>query len=294
MIGLKNANDYSQFHFGAGEASVIEMVSKIEDASDGAMVLIEELENGLHPLAVEKMVEYLFEVAKRKKCQVIFTTHSEYSLRLLPPPAIWACIDGNAYNGKLSIESLRALIGTVNKNCVIFVEDEFAKDLCEEMLRQLAGDAMHRIEVHKAGGFPHVVDVLKFHNDDPTVKRKAVALIDGDNPDTYDDNEFVFRLPEHTPESLVFGWIYQNIKDVAALVQQRCQCPSIKQDQIVELVCQVMIDTTDHHLYFSKLGELIGFQSEMIVRRGLCSIYVERNKQTLRTIIDGILSRFPV
>ena len=29
LVGLKKANDYSQFHFGAGEASVIEMVSKI-------------------------------------------------------------------------------------------------------------------------------------------------------------------------------------------------------------------------------------------------------------------------
>jgi len=109
LTGLKDANDYSQFHFGAGEASVIEMVTKLEGAEDGALVLIEEIENGLHPLATEKMVEYLFDVVKRKKCQVIFTTHSEYAIKTLPPQAIWACIDGVAYNGKLTIESLRAL-----------------------------------------------------------------------------------------------------------------------------------------------------------------------------------------
>ena len=136
LIGMKKLNDYSQFHFGAGEASIIEMVIKIEEAGDNALILIEEIENGLHPLATRKMVEYLFDVADRKNAQIIFTTHSEYALDVLPPKAIWGCIDGVAYQGKLTIESLRALTGTVQKDRAIFVEDEFAKDFCSEILRQ--------------------------------------------------------------------------------------------------------------------------------------------------------------
>jgi len=124
-----DVNDYSQFHFGAGEASIIDMVSKIEEGSENSLILIEEIENGLHPLATQKMVEYLIDVAKRKKSQVIFTSHSEYALNVLPPNAIWACIDGRAYQGKLSIESLRALTGNVQKDKAIFVEDDFARDL---------------------------------------------------------------------------------------------------------------------------------------------------------------------
>ncbi|MGZ8874789.1 MAG: AAA family ATPase [Halobacteriota archaeon] len=180
LTGIKRHNDYSQFHFGAGEASIIEMVTKLEGAQEEALVLIEEIENGLHPLATEKMVEYLFDVAKRKKCQVIFMTHSENAISKLPSEGIWACIDGRAYNGKLSIESLRALTGSVEKNKVIFVEDEFAKDFCEELLRQYASEVMEQIEVHKAGGYPHVVKVMKFHNQDPSNKSEAIALIDGD------------------------------------------------------------------------------------------------------------------
>jgi predicted ATPase len=96
LVGMRQANDYSQFHFGAGEASIIEMVSRIEGADDNSLILIEEIENGLHPLATRKMVEYLFDVAKRKKAQIVFTTHSESALDALPPKAIWACIDGNS------------------------------------------------------------------------------------------------------------------------------------------------------------------------------------------------------
>jgi hypothetical protein len=288
---MKRENDYSQFHFGAGEASVIEMVTKLEEAEEGALVLIEEIENGLHPLATEKMVEYLFDVAKRKKSQIIFTTHSENAIKNLPPQAIWACIDGIAYNGKLSIESLRALTGSVAKSKVIFVEDEFAKDFCEEMLRQLGNGLMAEIEVHKAGGYPYVVDVMIHHNKNPAVMTKAVAVIDGDNPSDRDNNVDVIRLPDEAPEQLVFGWIYSNVDNIAALIQQRCQCPSVSQDNIATQVRSTQINTGDHHLYFKNLGDSLGFLSEIVVRRGLCSIYVEKNREMLSPIVNKIVER---
>ena len=43
---------YSEFNFGSGESSVIRMVADIESQRENALVLIEEIENGLHPLAV--------------------------------------------------------------------------------------------------------------------------------------------------------------------------------------------------------------------------------------------------
>ncbi len=288
LVGMKQTNDYSQFHFGAGEASIIDMVIKIEGAQDNALILIEEIENGLHPLATRKMVEYLFDVAKRKKCQIIFTTHSEYALDVLPPKAIWGCIDGVAYQGKLTIESLRALTGSVAKDRAIFVEDEFAADLCSEVVRQYAPELLEKVEIHKAGGFPYVVEVLKHHNANPTIKQKAVAVIDGDNPPLTEPNDYVIELPEGAPEAVVFDYILRNAETVAALVQQRCQCPAVSQDRIVEAIKAVAIDTTDHHLYFVKLGERLGFISEIIVRRGLCSIYVQNAEAELKELVVGL------
>ena len=294
LIGMHQTNDYSQFHFGAGEASIIEMVSRIEGADDNSLILIEEIENGLHPLATRKMVEYLFDVAKRKKAQIVFTTHSEYALDVLPPKAIWACIDGTAYQGKLTIESLRALTGTVSKSAAIFVEDDFAKDLVEEMLRQYARDIFDHVQVHKAGGYPFVVEVLKHHNANPTVNAPAVAVIDGDNPPLTEPNDDVIELPDGTPESLVFGFIHDNADAMSAFIQQRCQCPSVKQDEIISAIKSVKIDTTDLHLYFAKLGEKLGFISEIIVRRGLSSIYVENNREVLQPRIDAIRARLKI
>lgn len=47
---------YSEFHFGAGEASVIRIVRDIEESPDGSLIVIEEIENGLHPVATRRLV----------------------------------------------------------------------------------------------------------------------------------------------------------------------------------------------------------------------------------------------
>ena len=80
-----NGSQFSEFHFGAGESSIIRMISHIESLSDNSLILIEEIENGLHPLATIRLVEYLIDVAQRKKIksflQLIRTKH--YCLYLM-------------------------------------------------------------------------------------------------------------------------------------------------------------------------------------------------------------------
>jgi hypothetical protein len=157
-------------------------------------------------------------------------------------------------------------------------------------LRQLAGEAFPEIEVHSAGGYPYVVNVLEYHNKNPTVSKKAVAVIDGDNPvEAKSTREDVFRLPGDAPENAVFGYIFKNAVSVAALVQQRCQCPTLSQDEIVKATKKVQNTTEDHHLYFRRLGEELGFISEIVVRRGLCSIYVERSKTKLEPLVTQVI-----
>jgi hypothetical protein len=190
-------------------------------------------------------------------------------------------------------EITQPLFRSGSKVAAIFVEDDFAKDLVEEMLRQYGLNILDRVQVHKAGGYPYVVEVLKHHNSNPTINTKAVAVIDGDNP-LGEPNDDVFVLPEGTPESIVFGLIHERAVAMSALIQQRCQCPSISQDNIVSAIKLVKLDTTDPHLYFSKLGEKLVFISELIVRRGLISIYVENNRVELEPKINIIRTRLNI
>jgi len=85
LLGGNDQVNFSEFGFSAGEASVIRTIYEMENLSDFSLVLIEEVENGLHPVAVTRFVEYLADVCYRKNLQIIFTSHSDYALA---PPTI--------------------------------------------------------------------------------------------------------------------------------------------------------------------------------------------------------------
>jgi hypothetical protein len=56
-VGRNRGNEYSEFHFGAGESSIIRIVTDIELLPESSLVLIEEIENGLYPVATRRLVE---------------------------------------------------------------------------------------------------------------------------------------------------------------------------------------------------------------------------------------------
>jgi len=129
------------------------MVLTVESLPENALVLIEELENGLHPVATRKMVEYLVGASERKKLQVIFTTHSNDALAILPDQAIWAATNNAVFQGKLDVESLRAITGQIERQLAIFVEDAFAKGWIEAVLRSASdSNLMRQVEVHALEG----------------------------------------------------------------------------------------------------------------------------------------------
>lgn len=182
-IGGDGSISYSEFHFGAGESSVIRMVSQIESAPKNSLVLIEEIENGLHPVAVRRMVEYLIDAAERRSVQSIFTTHSEDALLPLPPEGIWYSIEGKIRQGRISIEALRAMTGRVEQGLAIFVEDEFAKETVENIVRRNLTDIFDRIGVYFVKGQSQAYAIHKHHMRDPSVanKIKSLCILDGDS-----------------------------------------------------------------------------------------------------------------
>jgi hypothetical protein len=164
----KDGKGYSEFHFGTGESSLIRMVAEIELVEEQALVLIEEIENGLHPVATVRIVEYSIEVAERKKLQTIFTTHSNDALKPLPSKAIWGATQDRIFQGKLDIHSLRAITGQIEASLVIFVEDPFVKLWVEAMLRQSGNIAVDHIHVYGMEGDGTAVAMNRYHRLDPS------------------------------------------------------------------------------------------------------------------------------
>jgi hypothetical protein len=305
-IGGNGELEYSEFHFGAGEASIIRIVSEIELSSDNSLVLIEEIENGLHPVAVRRLVEYLLDVAKRKSIQAIFTTHSEAALEPLPSDAIWASIDGKVEKGKLSVEALRAISGRVDRKLAIFVEDEFAKNWLEAIIREKLSNRIDEVSVYELNGDGNATKTHINHNSNPSISFRSMCFIDGDskqadsaqleklekekNPENPEKHQTgIYRLPGEMPESTVFRTVVNNLDNNIAILTVSCQRPPEQQENTKKAIKEVLCTNRDPHLLFNQVGIKIGFVPEVIVRGAFLSMWIRENLDEVDRIIKPII-----
>lgn len=288
--------NYSEFHFGAGESSVIRMVMKIEESADNSLILIEEIENGLHPVATIRMVEYLIEVAERKKAQAIFTTHSNDALKPLPSEAIWATVGGRVFQGKLDIHALRALTGQVDAQVIVFVEDAFATEWVTAMLRARAPELVEFVEVYPMQGDGAAVQVHHHHNISPASRGKSFCFIDGDSRQKDDPDKLIFRLPGESPEAHVYDTLIDRLEEccgeLAVALHQRFE----NQAAVMEVVRSVRLTNRDPHVIFNQVGRRLGFISETVVKSAFLSTWTKYYElecaQTIRPLVSYLQRYF--
>ncbi len=293
FIGKREDSSYSEFHFGAGESSIARLVYELERLPEFSLVLIEELENGLHPLAVVRLVEYLFDVCLRKKHQVIFTTHSHYALQSLPQEAIWYCMKGEAIQGKMDIEALRVLQGDIEKQLVVFVEDEFAKIFLETLLRQFGRiDLLDLLDIHKIGGKNEIINYVNSQNSNPAIKVKAVGVLDGDvlvsDYEKSEHKDKFAKLPKDgkSPEIEVWDDLLADIDTHIARLNLKLNFGIGQQQFVIDKILETNREVLDSHLLFATLAEKLGSMAEVAVINAFVSTYTEKHNGKLRYLVE--------
>jgi predicted ATPase len=309
-----NVPAYSEFHFGAGEASIIRIVGEIESVADGALILIEEVENGLHPIATQRLVEYLVEVCRRKGCQVIFTTHSNAALKPLPGDAVWSAYRGQLTQGKLDVESLRALTGEIDARLAVFAEDKFGSLVAEVTLRRY-GDLINEkidlkgIEIHALGGASQARDQARHNNESIARKNLAVAILDGDkrtedgyNPvDTPKLNQsgapFVSFIPgDSDPEEVILDDLWDSIKSDGKVLPRltlALQMDTAHQSEVREAIETALHTNKDRHTVFAEIGESLDFLSEEVTARAFVSTWANVNDSKVLELWDPLAPLLP-
>lgn len=290
-VGGDGLVSYSEFHFGAGESSVIRMVSLIESAPENSLVLVEEIENGLHPVAVRRMVEYLIDVAERRSIQSIFTTHSEDAITPLPSEAIWSSSDGKVRQGRISIEALRALTGKIEERIAVFVEDEFAKNWVSGLIRIDIPSMSEEIGVYALSGDGRAYAVHMGHRDNPAVDRiKSICILDGDSSKSEALEKNVIKLPGDVPESIIFDYVRDQIDQIAMKLAIALHLPAENEQKVRQAVIDVSLSNRDPHLLFNQVGQALGFISETIVTSAFVSLWAAGNPKETKRITDFIKS----
>ena len=126
-----NGVRYSGFNMGAGESAVFEILTALFEAGRGALLVIDEIELGLHEKAQRRLIHELKELCKEFHCQIICSTHSHVILDELPPEArffIESKTDESKIIPGISADWACGKLGGRNSGELdLFVEDETAR-----------------------------------------------------------------------------------------------------------------------------------------------------------------------
>ncbi|PCD77211.1 ATP-dependent nuclease [Pseudothioclava arenosa] len=173
------AQGYSGFNMGAGESAVFEILTALFAAGPGCLLVIDEIELGLHERAQTRLVEELKLLYEERKCQIICTTHAHAVLAALPPegrvfvdnPAgqtrLYPGISADCACGKMGRDGAQELD--------IFVEDEVAAAILRSALDGELRARSRILEIGSHGSLKRVMAARFMEG-----KKDCLCVMDGD------------------------------------------------------------------------------------------------------------------
>jgi len=117
----KDGASYSEFHMAAGERVSLHLAQEIAQVRE-ALILIDEVDTGLHPWAQEILMIQLQRLALRNNLQIIVTSHSDIVLNSVPSNA-------------------RIFLDRDDSNRIV-VSDSY-RDVIQDVLYRRSGDVLH-------------------------------------------------------------------------------------------------------------------------------------------------------
>ncbi|MDO5408605.1 MAG: AAA family ATPase [Eubacteriales bacterium] len=175
----RRTKHYSGFNMGAGENAIFSLLIEMFAAGRNSLIVVDEIELGLHEEAQKRLIEELKKLCKDLHCQIICSTHSGIIMDSVPPEGRFfiESLDNKTeiYKGISTGFAMNRLSGGARKELLIYTEDEVGKAVIDGCLPQ---DLRERVSVIPIGSDQAVLKQLSsaYRERD----KKCVAFLDGD------------------------------------------------------------------------------------------------------------------
>ena len=219
---------YSELHMAAGERAILRLSQEITQLN-GALILIDEVEAGLHPWVQQLLMLHLQQLALRNDLQIIVTSHSPVVLDSVPLNGK-IFLDRDDISGEVVVRPAyrdliqNALYGRSNEALKLLCEDKIAEGVLEGVFDYLLPQERIRWETVQIGRntganeFPmHARSLAKFGQ-----LQDTVFILDGDQRGGEIEGKIqeaagpavnvpILYLPgRESPES----WIWDKLKNI--------------------------------------------------------------------------------
>ena len=286
--------EYSEFHMASGERSILRLSMEIAELKD-ALVLIDEVETGLHPYIQKLLMLNLQSIAKRQNLQVIVTTHSPVVLDCVPPEGrVFLERDKKSHDVReakhLRDTMQKIMYGQVDDKLSIICEDVIAEAVIRGVVEAISGRinfAFGHVFVGRDTGksaFPHHVRTMAMMGKLSDV----VFVLDGDGKDKKDAVEKaaegataqVLALPgDKSPEE----WLWREMRAHSDACGHLLSIPELSEhmDQ-AEREIGSGVGKEKHKAYLHALSEIPQCEPADIARRVTRHLVEERKGEIVR------------
>lgn len=194
FINIEN-HFISQYRMSSGECLLVSLLHFLYNSivrrslpvNQKVLVLIDELELALHPVAVLRLMDFLKKLAKDHSNLIIYlSSHSPEVIRTMPPSELYKV---NNNNGILTIEPncypsylIRDLYSNVSPDFLLLVEDELSQLVVNKVLSKYSLRTSKLIHCIPVGGWQNVLELHKelYNKKVLGANTSIISILDGD------------------------------------------------------------------------------------------------------------------
>ena len=191
-----------------GEDTMLDLFKLLQEIPAQSLLVIDEVENSLHPQAQRRLVRYLLKLARTKKLQIILSTYSPFVLEELPLQARIMLVKLSDRKEIIYGVSSQYALSTIDEGehpeVYVHLEDDEAITFFWEILKKDAAryDEYTKKISTKAVGSCSVVGTLNELAMQDKLPYKSISIVDGDKREEYPK---CLSLPgTKAPERMVF------------------------------------------------------------------------------------------
>lgn len=196
--------EYSEAFAGSGESAIVIAVSRIMEAEEGSLILLDEPETSLHPGAQTRFRDFLLKQMLCKKHQVVISTHSREFVEGLPHNALKVLFAKDEQ--RISIknetnpeEAFKHIGSNSQTNLKIIVEDKLAENILEHVI-VISENLKNLSDIIEIAVFPGGAETIINSYLIPSAiagNKNAFFLLDGDK--RHNEN---FEDPDSIPSNV--------------------------------------------------------------------------------------------
>lgn len=281
VFGYENDGyQYSSYNTASGEDVLTRIIEDIVNAEEGSLILIEEIEIGLHPKIQRRLIDVIYNESRRKQKQFIVTTHSSSILAAVSPESrIFIEKTNNTFRAipKISINAALTKMDALSYPLVdIYVEDDVSRDIVKKAIENIN---------NSLNGFNRIVNITIIGSADKTynyfITREKLynkesvnvgyaCILDGDMRKNYPANDLLFfHYSNQSPEKMLLKFYidanpnkslqyhYNNSNPHCLFEKMVSEGICIDKNNAFELCWNALIATQEGNLYLEDLKSFI-------------------------------------